>query len=164
MGPRPGQASAMIKLSARPYACPRSAESCLGAGSCRAARAVISTVRYEAQASGPTGSTRRESTPTHDPGRRSSAICTNGERRSFAFHGTVLPRSDQARHRTVGRPGHVSGMIKRSEPTRGPGCRALSSIAPAPGMRTCESFNHATEAASSSRSRLPTGTATRVRA
>jgi hypothetical protein len=33
-----------------------------------------------------------------------------------AFQGTELPRPEQARRRAVCRPGHVSGMIKHSEP------------------------------------------------
>jgi hypothetical protein len=65
-------------------------------------------MRYDARVSGPTGSAR-ESTPTRDPGRRSSAIWTNGERGSFAFQGTELPRPEQARCRTAGRLGRVSG-------------------------------------------------------
>src|SRR6266516_2433211 len=35
-------------------------------------------------------------------------------RRPSAFQGTELPRSEQARCRAVGLPGHVSGMIKCS--------------------------------------------------
>lgn len=39
-------------------------------------------------------------------------------RRILRFQGTELPCPEQARRRAVGRPGHVSGMIKHSELVR----------------------------------------------
>jgi hypothetical protein len=58
-----------------------------------------------------------------DPVRPYSAVHRHRSRprrqlnsRPSVFQGTELPRPDQAQRNAAGRPGHVSGMIKHSEP------------------------------------------------
>jgi len=77
----------------------------------------------------------------YDPGRADAPVLASsrqaidatsswpGRGGSSAFQRTDLPRPEQARRRTVGRPGHVSGTIKHSEPiwtVRSRACHRLS--------------------------------------
>ena len=71
---------------------------------------------------------------------------TESNRRPSPYHGTQLPRRHLARCHAASRPGHVSGVIKRSEPTRRPLAAAPHHLSrPGAGTpRNCERFSHVT--------------------